>query len=32
MASLLESMGSNRLFRIFFERAGSPSFVDLSFR
>ena len=32
MASLLESMGSNRLFRIFFERAGSPSYVDLSFR
>ncbi len=32
MASLLESMGSNRMFRIFFERAGSPSYVDLSFR
>ena len=32
MASLLESMGSNRRFRIFFERGGSPSYVDLSFR
>lgn len=32
VAGMLESMGSNALFRIFFERAGAYSYVDLSFR
>ena len=32
VAGLLESMGSKRLFRIFFDRAGTISYADLSFR
>jgi serine protease Do len=32
VAGLLDSMGSGRLFRIFFERAGVQSYIDLSFR
>ena len=32
VATILESMGSNRVFRILFERGGAVSFVDLSFR
>ncbi|MBM4187418.1 MAG: trypsin-like serine protease [Gemmatimonadetes bacterium] len=32
VASLLESMGSQRMFRILFDRGGAISYVDLSFR
>jgi S1-C subfamily serine protease len=32
VASALESMGSQRMFRIWFDRGGSVSYVDLSFR
>jgi serine protease Do len=32
VASALESMGSQRLFRIWFDRGGATSYVDLSFR
>jgi serine protease Do len=32
VASALESMGSQRMFRIWFDRGGASSYVDLSFR
>ena len=32
VASALESMGARRLFRIWFDRGGASSYVDLSFR
>ena len=32
VASLLESVGSRRLFRIFFDRGGTITYADLSFR
>jgi S1-C subfamily serine protease len=32
VASLLESMGSQQTFRIYFERDGQPNYADLAFR